>query len=206
MFEKHKKYNFNFKKNFGQNFLINKKILLKIVSIINIKNKNILEIGPGSGNLTNFILDKNPKKLVSIEIDKDFYLFLKEKFINFKNFYLINKDALKIKENDLFNNEKINIISNLPYNVGTSLLLKWFKNVYIFENMILLLQKEVVDRIIAKENTKNYGRLSVISQALCVTKKVFNVDNTNFFPKPKIMSSVFCLFMTFFLSFFSLYR
>lgn len=186
-----KKYNLFTKKKFGQNFLVDELLLDKIVNCSSeIKNKNVLEIGCGPGGLTYSILKQEPKKLISIEIDKDCYNIVKTEFSKYKNFEVINQDATKVNETDLFNGEKIKIIANLPYNVGTNLLIKWINNLLIFEDFTLLLQKEVVDRIIAKPQTKDYGRLSILVQSLCDAKKCFDISPNNFIPAPKVMSSV----------------
>lgn len=185
-----KKYNLITKKKFGQNFLTSENILDKIVAVAgNIENKNILEIGPGPGGLTTSILKQKPKKLISVEIDNDLFEILKVEFNKYNNFEVINEDALKINESEYFNNN-INVIANLPYNVGTNLLLKWLNNIQLFESFTLLLQKEVVERIVAKPCTKDYGRLSIITQALCDAKKMFDIKPESFIPPPKVMSSV----------------
>ncbi len=185
-----KKYNLITKKKFGQNFLTSENILDKIVVVAgNIENKNILEIGPGPGGLTTSILKQKPKKLISVEIDNDLFEILKVEFDKYNNFEVINEDALKINESEYFNNN-INVIANLPYNVGTNLLLKWLNNIQLFESFTLLLQKEVVERIVAKPCTKDYGRLSIITQALCDAKKMFDIKPESFIPPPKVMSSV----------------
>ena len=146
-----KKYNLFTKKKFGQNFLVDELLLDKIVACSgNIENKNVLEIGCGPGGLTYSILKREPKKLISVEIDKDCYNIVKTEFNEYKNFEVLNQDAIKINEKDFFDAEKIKIIANLPYNVGTTLLIKWINNLSIFEDFTLLLQKEVVDRIIAE--------------------------------------------------------
>ena len=134
-----KKYNLFTKKKFGQNFLVDELLLDKIVACSGlIQNKNVLEIGCGPGGLTYSILKQNPKKLISVEIDKDCYNIVKTEFEKYKNFEVINQDATKINEQDLFNGEKIKIIANLPYNVGTNLLIKWLHNLSIFEDFALL--------------------------------------------------------------------
>lgn len=185
-----KKYNLITKKKFGQNFLTSENILDKIVAVAgNIENKNILEIGPGPGGLTTSILKQKPKKLISVEIDNDLFEILKVEFDKYNNFEVINEDALKIDESKYFDNN-INVIANLPYNVGTNLLLKWLNNIQLFESFTLLLQKEVVERIVAKPCTKDYGRLSIITQALCDAKKMFDIKPESFIPPPKVMSSV----------------
>ena len=185
-----KKYNLITKKKFGQNFLTSENILDKIVAVAgNIENKNILEVGPGPGGLTTSILKQKPKKLISVEIDNDLFEILKVEFDKYNNFEVINEDALKINESKYFDNN-INVIANLPYNVGTNLLLKWLNNIQLFESFTLLLQKEVVERIVAKPCTKDYGRLSIITQALCDAKKMFDIKPESFIPPPKVMSSV----------------
>ncbi|MDR0423762.1 MAG: 16S rRNA (adenine(1518)-N(6)/adenine(1519)-N(6))-dimethyltransferase RsmA [Rickettsiales bacterium] len=184
-----RKYDLVIKKKYGQNFLTDRSILDKIVDVAgDIENKNILEIGAGPGGLTNSILQKKPKQLVSVEIDTDYFYILQKEFGNCSNFKVINQDALKIDENSI--SDRINVIANLPYNVGTHLLFKWFENIEIFESFTLLLQKEVVDRITAKQNTKEYGVLSVLAQTFTTPKKMFDIKPTSFIPPPKVMSSV----------------
>lgn len=183
-----KKYQIFTKKKFGQNFLVDEKLLDKIVSVSgNLANKNVLEVGPGPGGLTYSILKQNPNKLISVEIDKDCFEILNREFSNYKNLLLINDDILKV---DLSSYSKLKVIANLPYNVGTNILINWLKNLEYFKDFTLLLQKEVVDRIIAKPNTKEYGRLSVLVQSLCEAKSMFDVKPENFIPPPKVMSSV----------------
>tara|TARA_Y100001968_G_scaffold208950_1_gene192051 strand:+ start:124 stop:909 length:786 start_codon:yes stop_codon:yes gene_type:complete len=178
------------KKSLGQNFLVDKNILEKITNIINIENKLILEIGPGTGNLTSYILKKNPKKIFVIEKDNKLTLELINKFNN--QLTIINNDVLKIDETQLFN-EKVIVFGNLPYNISTEILSKWIinlKNNFWFDCLILMFQKEVADRIIAEYNTSNYGRLSIISNWKLNVKKLFDVKPEAFFPKPKIESSL----------------
>ena len=185
-----KKYNLSTKKKFGQNFLGDGLLLDKIVGVAgDISGKNVLEVGPGPGGLTRSILKKNPKKLVSVEIDVDLFKILKEEFSRYGNFFVDNEDALKVDEGKYFDGG-INVIANLPYNVGTVLLMKWLDNLSMFDSFVLLLQKEVVERIVAVPSTKDYGRLSVMVQALCCAKKEFDVKPSFFIPPPKVVSSV----------------
>ncbi len=182
------------KKSLGQNFLIDKNILEKITNIININNKNVLEIGPGTGNLTSYILKKNPKKLYVIEKDNNLVIDLEKKFNN--QISIINDDVLKIDETNLFQ-EKVIVFGNLPYNISTEILSKWIINLkdsFWFESLILMFQKEVADRIIAKFNTSNYGRLSIISNWKLNIEKIYDIKPSAFYPKPKIDSSLllFC--------------
>ncbi len=182
------------KKSLGQNFLIDKDILEKITSIRNISNKTVLEIGPGTGNLTSYILKKNPKKIFVIEKDNELANNLKNKFNN--EIKIINEDVLKINETKLFD-EKVIVFGNLPYNISTEILSKWIVNLkdnFWFECLVLMFQKEVADRIIAKVNTSNYGRLSVICNWKLYIKKICDIKPDAFSPKPKIDSSLLFLF------------
>jgi len=181
------------KKSLGQNFLTDKNLIEKITNLINIKNKNILEIGPGTGNLTSEILSKNPKRLIVVEKDDNLAEIIKDKFK--KGIEVINKDILTLDENYLCE-EKLIVFGNLPYNISTEILCKWIINLkkhYWFECLILMFQKEVADRIIAEFNTKNYGRLAILSRWKLNIKKIFDVKPSSFFPKPKIDSSVLLL-------------
>ena len=178
------------KKSLGQNFLVDKNILNKIGNITDVKDKLILEIGPGTGNLTSYILNKKPKKLFVVEKDNELSIQLKNKFSN--QLTIINQDILKIDETSLFN-EKVTVFGNLPYNISTEILSKWIinlKNNFWFDCLVLMFQKEVADRIIAEFNTSNYGRLSIISNWKLNIKKIFDIKPEAFFPKPKINSSL----------------
>ncbi|WP_415299549.1 16S rRNA (adenine(1518)-N(6)/adenine(1519)-N(6))-dimethyltransferase RsmA [Candidatus Pelagibacter sp. Uisw_134_02] len=178
------------KKSLGQNFLIDRDVLEKIVSITDITNKEILEIGPGSGNLTNFILKKNPKKIYVIEKDDNLSLLLKEKFND--KIEIINDDVLKISE-DKISNQKLTVFGNLPYNISTEILSKWIINIgtnFWFENLVLMFQKEVADRIIANYNNSKYGRLSILTNWKLNVKKIIDIKPQSFTPRPKIDSSL----------------
>ena len=152
------------KKSLGQNFLIDANILKKIISLIKIENKSVLEIGPGTGNLTTYILKSTPKKLIVIEKDKNLVVHLKKKFKD--KILIINEDILKINEKNL-NEEKLIVFGNLPYNISTEILAKWILNLdrqkFWFDTLILMFQKEVADRIISEFNTSKYGRLSILA-------------------------------------------
>ena len=182
------------KKSLGQNFLIDHKIIDKITNIVDIKDKSILEIGPGTGNLTLNILKKKPKKLIVIE--KDFQLCQ----LLWNNLgtkvEIINDDVLNIDENKL-ENENLIVFGNLPYNISTEILCKWILNIknknFWFEYLILMFQKEVADRIISEFNTKNYGRLSILANWKLEIKKICDVKPSSFSPKPKVDSSILFL-------------
>ena len=178
------------KKSLGQNFLIDKKILQTITSVTDLENKTVLEIGPGTGNLTSYILKKNPKKFFVIEKDNELVKKLEDKFSN--QLKIINEDVLKIDETKLFKN-KVIVFGNLPYNISTEILSKWIINLkdsFWFECLILMFQKEVADRIIAKSNSSNYGRLSIISNWKLNINKICDIKPEAFSPKPKVDSSL----------------
>ena len=178
------------KKSLGQNFLIDENVIKKISNIVDIEKKDVLEIGPGTGNLTSALLKKKPSKVIVIEKDNKLAVFLKEKFKN--QIIILNKDVLDVDEKSL-NTEKLIVFGNLPYNISTEILCKWILNLkknYWFESLVLMFQKEVANRIISKFNTKDYGRLSIISNWKLEIKKICDVKSTCFFPKPKIDSSI----------------
>ena len=179
------------KKSLGQNFLIDNDIIKKIIDIGNINcNSEILEIGPGTGNLTNYILKKKPKIVYVIEKDNNLSIFLEEKFKNKIN--IINKDVLNVSEK-LISKEKLIVFGNLPYNISTEILSRWIINLdknFWFSKLILMFQKEVADRIIAKSDTSNYGRLSILSNWKLHVRKIIDIKPNSFFPKPKIDSSL----------------
>jgi 16S rRNA (adenine1518-N6/adenine1519-N6)-dimethyltransferase len=178
------------KKSLGQNFLIDRNVLEQIVETVEVADKEVLEIGPGSGNLTTFILKKNPKKLYVIEKDDDLALLLEKKFEN--EITIINDDVLKISE-DKISNKKLIVFGNLPYNISTEILSRWIVNLdknFWFESLVLMFQKEVAERIIAKPNTSKYGRLSILSNWKLNIKKIMDIKPQSFSPRPKVDSSL----------------
>ena len=178
------------KKSLGQNFLIDREVLEKITNVVQIKDKTILEVGPGTGNLTSFILKKNPKKMFVIEKDDDLAINLNETFKD--QLTIINDDILQVDENLIFKN-KVTVFGNLPYNISTEILSKWItqtKDDFWFNHLILMFQKEVADRIIAKFNTSNYGRLSILSNWKLNVEKICDIKPESFSPRPKIDSSL----------------
>ena len=179
------------KKSLGQNFLIDQNILKKIVNITEIKNKTVLEVGPGTGNLTYHILSKKPKKIYVIEKDEDLAVKL---FNNFKGkIEIINKDILLINEKNL-DNDKFIVFGNLPYNISTEILSKWILNLdrkkFWFSCLILMFQKEVADRIISEFNSSKYGRISILSNWKLDIKKICDIKSTSFSPRPRVDSSL----------------
>jgi 16S rRNA (adenine1518-N6/adenine1519-N6)-dimethyltransferase len=184
---------FKHKKKLGQNFLINKEIIKKIADIGNVdKNTNIIEVGPGSGNLTEELLKKNPKEIFVIEFDKDLSIYLDKIKNNYKNFNYKISDALIFDEKSIFKKNSI-LYGNLPYNISLKLLIKW---IYadpwppFYDQMILMFQKEVAERIIATSNNKKYGRISILTDARLDVKFHFNISKKEFNPEPKVDSSV----------------
>ena len=182
------------KKSLGQNFLTDRNILEKIVNVTAIKNKIIFEVGPGTGNLTSFILKNKPKKVFVIEKDND----LAEKLnVNFgEQLTVINDDILNINENLLFD-DKVTVFGNLPYNISTEILSKWIINLkdnFWFDHLILMFQKEVAERIISTFNKSTYGRLSILANWKLNVKKICDIKPESFSPRPKIDSSL--LFFT----------
>mgnify|MGYP001181163587 CR=1 FL=1 len=181
------------KKSLGQNFLINKKIIKDIVELGQITNENtVIEIGPGTGNLTEEILKKNPKKFYAIEKDQNLYFKLKDKFKS--NLELINQDVLDVKWNNFSNNQCL-VFGNLPYNISAKILIDWIRlnNLNIlFKKFILMFQKEVADRIVANVNSSKYGRLTILTSWKMTAKKIIDINPENFFPKPKVKSSLVC--------------
>ena len=178
------------KKSLGQNFLIDREVLEKIVSITNIADKEVLEIGPGSGNLTTYILKQKPKKLYVVEKDDDLAILLKEKFDS--EVEIINDDILKVSE-DKISDQKFSVFGNLSYNISTEILSKWILNIgsnFWFESLILMFQKEVANRIISEFNNSKYGRLSILSSWKLNVKKIIDIKPQSFSPRPKIDSSL----------------
>ena len=178
------------KKSLGQNFLIDTNIINKILDITKIKNENILEIGPGTGNLTSQILKRSPKKLTVIEKDGNLTKLLENYFDQKIN--IIHNDVLKIDVNKL-DSEKFTVFGNLPYNISTQILsnlitLKKWPPWYT--SLTLMFQKEVANRIIAREKTKDFGRLAVLANWRLEVNKNFNISKNSFFPIPKIDSTL----------------
>ncbi|MCE3255701.1 MAG: rRNA ((1518)-N(6)/adenine(1519)-N(6))-dimethyltransferase [Rickettsiaceae bacterium] len=187
-----KKYGLNAKRSLGQNFILDANLTDKIARQAgDLQNFHVLEIGGGPGGLTRSILKLNPKKLTVIEQDDRCIAALEE----LKAFYpnqleIIKGDALKFNVAEFCAGKKIKIIANLPYNIATELLFRWIKNCQNIELMILMFQKEVVDRITAKTGSKAFGRLAVMANFFCDTKKLFDISPKSFTPSPKVTSSL----------------
>ena len=182
------------KKSLGQNFLKDKNILSKIIDCGEISDSDIvLEIGPGTGNLTEKILEKKPKYLIVVEKDKDLSILLKKKFTN--KVEVVNEDILKYFDKINFD-LPIKVFGNLPYNISTKILVSFIRTKNLnnrFKKFIFIFQKEVADRILAKENTRNYGRLSILTSWKMNKYKIMDINAKFFYPKPKVWSSLMTL-------------
>ncbi len=176
------------KKSLGQNFLHDQNIINKIINILEIRNRNILEIGPGNGSLTEKIIKKKPRSIILIEKDTVLFNKLREKYEKYNFIKIYNLDVLKIKIEKIIK-EKTIIFGNLPYNISSQILIKLIKfNTWPpkYSDLILMFQKEVADKIIGK----SYGRLSIISNYRLNFKNKFDISPNCFFPKPKVISTL----------------
>ena len=179
------------KKSLGQNFLIDLNIIKKIVNLIEIKNRNIVEIGSGKGALTDLILQKKPKSLILIEKDNFLCEKLKLKYQKIRNLKILNKDVLKFNfERNLKNNSII--FGNLPYNISSQILTNIIRlqQPSKYTDLIFMFQKEMGERIIGKFNTSKYGRLSILTNFKLRIKNKFYVSPNSFIPVPKVDSTV----------------
>lgn len=174
------------KKSLGQNFLIDKNICKKIINLTNLKNKTIIEVGPGTGQLTNEIFLKKPKKIILIEKDLELSKKLIAKYKNNQIFKIYNKDVLKF---DFKSYKNIIFISNLPYNISVKILYKLIRFRENFNQIIVMLQKEVAEKLIYKRN-KKINKHNFIINTFYNFDIMFNVSNNVFYPKPKVKSCV----------------
>lgn len=183
------KYDLAPKKSLGQNFILDFNVLRRIVKSANLKKGDtVVEIGPGPGGLTHAILESDIDSLIAIEKDKRCIGALKDTILD-PRFSLLEADALEFDYKTL-PCVPLKIISNLPYNISTILLIDWLKIMNKFESFTLMFQKEVAQRIVAKPGSKDYGRLSVISQWVSSPKLLFDLSPDVFTPAPKVFSSI----------------
>lgn len=194
------KYGFSFKKSLGQNFLIDTNILRKIVDSANINTQTgVIEIGPGIGALTEQ-LAKQAKKVISFEIDQRLIPILNETLAPYPNVKIIPEDILKADvrnaiEEELAEVEKIMVVANLPYYITTPIIMKLLEEQLPISGLVMMLQKEVADRMSAKPGTKNYGSLSIAVQYYTKAEIVMTVPKTVFVPQPNVDSAVIKLTM-----------
>ena len=180
------------KKSLGQNYLVDINIIKKIVSLKHICDKNVLEIGPGKGALTEEILKNNPKSLILIEKDDLLFNELKSKYKNNPKIIIFNEDILNFKVEEKIKKKSI-IFGNLPYNISSQILVKlikfkkWPPN---YSDLILMFQKEMAERVIGNFGSPKYGRLSILRNYRLKISDKFNISSNCFFPKPKVESTV----------------
>ena len=185
-----KKNNVKINKSLGQNFLFDLNLTDKIVKNSEPICPTVIEIGPGPGGLTRSILKKKPNVLYTIDKDKQSEKMLTDiKKIYRDNLIIITDDALHYPIWELGDSPR-QVIANLPYNTGTKMLTSWLKHIQHFDLLTLMFQKEVADRIVAKQGSKNYGRLSILTNWLTKSKKLFDIPSEAFIPRPKIRSTV----------------
>ena len=177
------------KKSLGQNFLHDENIINKIINASKISSDDqVLEVGPGTGNLTKLIISQKPKRIYVVEKDKSLAAKLEGQY--YKKINVINKDILKIT-NEFYSGKKFLILGNLPYNISTKILSNWcLNNKLNVSKMILMFQKEVAERILANANSKEYSRITILSKWKFDIRKITDVKPNSFFPKPKIDSTV----------------
>ena len=193
-----KKYKIKANKGLGQNFLVDDEALEDIVAGGNITKQDlVIEIGPGLGSLTALLLEK-AKKVICVELDKRMIKILQDRFIAYKNLEIINQDILKVDLNTLIKEEKqkdteiknIKIVANLPYYITTPIIMKLIENDLDIENITVMIQKEVADRLIALPGTKDAGAITYTIYYYCETEKIREVENICFIPAPEVTSEV----------------
>lgn len=188
------KHNFKFSKSLGQNFLIDTNVIDRIIEGARVKEGDyVIEVGPGIGTLTKE-MGKTAQKVVAIEIDKTLIPILEETLSDFPNIEVINKDILKVDVQELvkekLNGGPVKLIANLPYYITTPIVMKFLEEDIPVTDIVVMVQKEVADRMNAKPNTKDYGALSVAVQYYCDTEIVAKAPRHMFMPQPNVDSTV----------------
>ena len=191
------KYNFNFQKKFGQNFLINTGVLEDIIDAAEVTDEDmVLEIGPGIGTMTQYLCE-NARQVIAVEIDTNLIPILKYTLSAYDNVRIINDDILKVDINELareYNNGRpIKVVANLPYYITTPIIMGLFESHVPIESITVMVQKEVADRMQAGPGTKDYGALSLAVQYYSKPQIVVNVPPSCFMPQPKVGSTVISL-------------
>lgn len=192
-----KKYNIKANKSLGQNFLINNQVVEKIVDSSEInKDELVIEVGPGLGTLTKYLLER-AKKVICIELDKKMINILNDRFRLYDNFELLNEDILKVDLNKLIKKEKENnkinkvkIVANLPYYITTPIVMKLLEEELDLESITIMVQKEVADRLIAIPGQKNTGAITYSVYYYSEAEEVLEVPKNCFIPEPDIVSKV----------------
>lgn len=192
-----KKYNIKANKNLGQNFLINEEVVKEIVNCSNISNEDlVIEIGPGLGTLTKFLLEQ-AGKVICIELDTKMLKILEDRFSLYNNFEIINEDVLKVDLKNIIKNEKENgkiknvkIVANLPYYITTPIIMKLLEEELELESITVMIQKEVADRLIAIPGQKNTGAITYSVYYYATSEAILEVPNSSFIPEPEVTSKV----------------
>ena len=192
-----KKYNIRASKRLGQNFLIDENVVETIVDCSNINEEDlVIEIGPGLGTLTSKLVEK-AGKVICIELDSKMITILKDRFLLYKNFEVINDDVLKVDLKSLIKEEKANgkikkakIVANLPYYITTPIIMKLLEEELDLESITVMIQKEVADRLVAIPGDKNTGAITYTVYYYASSEKILEVPNTSFIPEPEVTSEV----------------
>ncbi len=192
-----KKYNIRAKKNLGQNFLINEEVVKNIVGCSNIEKEDlVIEIGPGLGTLTKYLLEK-AGKVICIELDTKMLQILEDRFSLYNNFELINNDVLKVDLKNIIEKEKtegkiknVKIVANLPYYITTPIIMKLLEEELELESITVMIQKEVADRLIATPGEKNTGAITYSVYYYADSEAIMEVPNSSFIPEPEVTSKV----------------
>ena len=192
-----KKYGIRANKSLGQNFLISNEVVEKIINASDIKeNDMVIEIGPGLGTLTRFLLQK-AKKVLCVELDKKMIKILNDRFSDYNNFELINEDILKVNLKKIIEDNKkteqianVKIVANLPYYITTPIIMKLLEEKLDIESITVMIQKEVADRIIEIPGGKNTGAITYTVYYYCESEKIIEVPNNSFIPEPDVTSEV----------------
>lgn len=192
-----KKYNIRANKNLGQNFLINEEVVTNIVDCSNIDKQDlVIEIGPGLGTLTKYLLEK-AGKVICIELDTKMLQILEDRFSLYNNFELINNDVLKVDLKNIIEKEKaegkiknVKIVANLPYYITTPIIMKLLEEELELESITVMIQKEVADRLIAIPGEKNTGAITYAVYYYATSEAIMEVPNSSFIPEPAVTSKV----------------
>ena len=192
-----KKYNIKANKSLGQNFLINENVVKEIVNCSNITNEDlVIEIGPGLGTLTKFLLEQ-AGKVICIELDKKMLKILEDRFSLYNNFEIINEDVLKVDLKSIIKKEKesgkiknVKIVANLPYYITTPIIMKLLEEKLELESITVMIQKEVADRLIAIPGQKNTGAITYSVYYYATSEAILEVPNSSFIPEPEVTSKV----------------
>ncbi len=193
-----KKYNISANKNLGQNFLIDEQVVENIIEAAKISEEDIvIEIGPGLGTLTNKLLEK-AKKVIAVELDNKMINILKDRFLLYNNFILLNEDVLKIDFDKLIKDQNIEkdtikIVANLPYYITTPIIMKLLEEKVPAKSITVMIQKEVADRLTAIPGEKETGAITYCVYYYCESEKVMIVPSTSFIPEPQVSSEVITL-------------